>query len=289
MRREMISLNGLETPVTITGSGTHTIVLLHGGPGAFDYLESLSQLLPETWQAVRYDQRGGGQVIEPGPYSVAQLVEDLEALREQLQLQSWVVAGHSWGAFLALAYAVRYPEPCQALIQIGGTGLDPDWQKAYHTNRRKILSPVETLEILHLRQERGEACAGKNLKVERRLLELNLKADFADPANLGDLPDLLMSYLYAQDVCDQLINEWQMHLLDTGFRRQVAALKMPVLCLHGSADPRPATGSRTLGEFMKQGQYQEIEAAGHYPWLEQPETVKTLLSEFLNNLTAGNV
>ena len=44
------------------------------------------------------------------------LVEDLEALRVHLQVEKWVVFGGSWGSTLALAYAIKYPNCCRALI-----------------------------------------------------------------------------------------------------------------------------------------------------------------------------
>lgn len=275
----IVELNGCATPVTVTGQGP-AVVLLHGGPGAFDYLDGLAGLLPPGFQTIRYDQRGGGRAPFDGPLGVAQLVDDLEALRQHLQLSSWIVLGHSWGAFLALAYASRYPEQVQGLLHLSGTGLDPEWQKVYHNNRRKRLPPAEQIEMLHLRQERENVCAGKQLGIQKRLLEINLKADFFDPARAAGLPDILLQYPLLPAVADALMVDWHQWLLDPVFRQQVAALPMPVLCAHGSADPRPATGAQTLGEVLPRGHFALIPDAGHYPWLEQPQALQQIWTPF---------
>ncbi|HEY9843020.1 MAG: alpha/beta fold hydrolase [Candidatus Sericytochromatia bacterium] len=272
-------LNGCSTPVTLSGEGI-AVVLLHGGPGSFDYLEGLVDLLPPGMMAIRYDQRGGGRAGHDGPFTIAQLIDDLEALRRQLDLEGWIVAGHSWGAFLALAYAARYPEHTHMLLQISGSGLDPDWQKTYHTNRRKRLPPAEQIEFLHLRQERENVCEGKQAGVERRLLEINLKADFHDPAKIANLPDLL-AHPPNREAAEALLADWNQSLLDPAFRQAVAGLAMPVLCLHGTADPRPATGEQTLGEVLPQGRFVALADAGHYPWIEQPQAVRQALASFL--------
>lgn len=39
---------------------------------------------------------------------------DLEAIREDYGIERWIVAGHSSGADLALAYALHYPNACMA-------------------------------------------------------------------------------------------------------------------------------------------------------------------------------
>lgn len=40
------------------------------------------------------------------------LVDDLEALRESLSIESWVILGGSWGVTLGLAYSIAHPDRC---------------------------------------------------------------------------------------------------------------------------------------------------------------------------------
>lgn len=282
--QKQLELNGCPTPVSVAGEGA-AIVLLHGGPGSFDYLGELAKMLPPHWRHIRYDQRGGGQAGKAGPFTVNQLVADLESLRQQLGIDSWVVLGHSWGAFLALAYASEHPEAVKGLIQLSGTGLDPDWQKGYHTARRKRLPPAEQIEMLHLRQERETACDGKLAGIQRRLLEISLGADFADKSHLPEVLALMATSPQASGVSEALMADWQAWLQNPAFRQRVGELPMPVLCLHGEADPRPATGAITLGEVLPQGRFVLLPASGHYPWLEQPAALTGLLAEFLAPLS----
>ena len=48
-----------------------------------------------------------------------QAVSDLEALRETLGLEKWVLLGYSYGGFLAQLYTVRYPERVAGLVLHG--------------------------------------------------------------------------------------------------------------------------------------------------------------------------
>jgi proline iminopeptidase len=126
-----MDLNGARLRLEVTGKGD-PLVLLHGGPGIPDDLGPLASLLPE-FQVLRFDQRGGGASSVTPPFDVPTLLADLEGLREHLGVETWVVAGHSWGADLALAYALAYPERTRALVSISGTGIqnDRDWKAAY--------------------------------------------------------------------------------------------------------------------------------------------------------------
>jgi len=51
--------------------------------------------------------------------ALANLVSDIEKLREYLKVEKWVVFGGSWGSTLALAYSQKYPEKCIGLILRG--------------------------------------------------------------------------------------------------------------------------------------------------------------------------
>jgi proline iminopeptidase len=93
------------------GVGTPLIVL-HGGPGAsHDYF--LPYLLPlaRHHRLVFIDERGSGRsqkLEDPTLYTVENMVEDVEAVRDGLNLPRVSVLGHSYGGVLAQAYALKY-------------------------------------------------------------------------------------------------------------------------------------------------------------------------------------
>ena len=68
---------------TTSGAGP-PLVLCHGGPGMWDYLGPLAQLVDDRATVVRYDQRGCGRSPGDGPFSIAQSVADLDELRNDL-------------------------------------------------------------------------------------------------------------------------------------------------------------------------------------------------------------
>src|SRR5262249_33303589 len=66
---------------------------------------------PERWRIVQFDQRGCGRSTPAGDTAhnhTDALIADIEALREELGIERWLVGGGSWGASLALAYAARH-------------------------------------------------------------------------------------------------------------------------------------------------------------------------------------
>lgn len=69
-------------------------------------------------------------------------VEDLEAIRRTLGLTQWLVVGHSWGADLAVRYALDRPTAVAGLIGVAGHGLHRDrtWSAEYEA--RKATQPV---------------------------------------------------------------------------------------------------------------------------------------------------
>jgi proline iminopeptidase len=98
------------------------IVLLHGGPGGGCppfYRQYFDQ---KKWRLVMFDQRGCGQSkphAELQENTTWDLVNDIEKLREYLNIHQWVVFGGSWGSTLSLAYSQTHPDRCKGLILRG--------------------------------------------------------------------------------------------------------------------------------------------------------------------------
>jgi proline iminopeptidase len=100
------------------------LLIVHGGPGAsHDYF--LPYLLPlmRTNKLVFIDERGGGKsskLADPKGYTIANMVEDLEAVRQALGLGKISLLGHSFGGALVQAYALKYQKNLSHLI-LGST------------------------------------------------------------------------------------------------------------------------------------------------------------------------
>jgi proline iminopeptidase len=87
-------------------------VFLHGGPGSGCQPSHRTLFDPARFRAVLFDQRGAGRSTPLGDRSAntTQLqIADIEAVREALGIERWLVVGGSWGATLALAYAEALP------------------------------------------------------------------------------------------------------------------------------------------------------------------------------------
>ncbi|MBH8563145.1 prolyl aminopeptidase [Nostoc sp. CENA67] len=98
------------------------IVLLHGGPGGGCLPIYRQYFNPEKWRLVMFDQRGCGRSTphaELRENTTWDLVNDIEKLRQHLNIEKWVVFGGSWGSTLSLAYSQTHPSRCTGLILRG--------------------------------------------------------------------------------------------------------------------------------------------------------------------------
>lgn len=97
-------------------------VFLHGGPGAGGDENARRFFDPARYRIILLDQRGSGRsrphaaLIDNTTWD---LIGDIEALRQRLQLDQWLVFGGSWGSTLALLYAETHPERVRALVLRG--------------------------------------------------------------------------------------------------------------------------------------------------------------------------
>lgn len=95
------------------------VVWLHGGPGSSASPLHRRFFDPDRFLIIQYDQRGCGKSLasERLAYNrTADLVDDLEILRQSFGLSTWSVVGGSWGGALALAYAQQHANVISQLL-----------------------------------------------------------------------------------------------------------------------------------------------------------------------------
>lgn len=116
------------------GSGPD-VLILSGGPGCVHYLadESLAPIGFRSWFP---DPRGVSQ-SGGGPHDMTQAIDDLETVRQAVNVAEWIVLGHSWGSDLAVRYALDHPQRVRGVVGIAGHGLhrDREWSATYEAGK----------------------------------------------------------------------------------------------------------------------------------------------------------
>ncbi|HEV2617043.1 MAG TPA: alpha/beta fold hydrolase [Candidatus Acidoferrales bacterium] len=116
----------------VFGSGGGTpLFVANGGPG-FDHnylhVSDAWDTLAQSRRVVMWDQRGDGRSgpLKPGQScTLADQINDLDALRAHLGFDRIDLLGHSWGGFLVMAYAARHPEHISHLAIVDSAA--PRW------------------------------------------------------------------------------------------------------------------------------------------------------------------
>ncbi len=140
----------------------YPLLLCNGGPGCCDYLEPVAEMVSDLVQVVRFEQRGCGRSDALPPYTVESCITDLEAIRQSYGFEQWLVGGHSWGADLALGYALAHPHRVHALICISGGRIvnDREWHKIYEQKSVEVGELLPEFEVppnLEVNQQVGQS------------------------------------------------------------------------------------------------------------------------------------
>ena len=93
------------------------VLLLHGGPGAtHEYLSPLEGLRAEL---IFYEQLGSAHSDQPDDdrlWTIERFVDEVEQVRLAHELDAFILYGHSWGAILALEYALAHGSRLKGLV-----------------------------------------------------------------------------------------------------------------------------------------------------------------------------
>jgi proline iminopeptidase len=255
------------------------VIVLHGGPGAHhDYLLPGFDALARGRTLVYYDQRGGGRSAVPRevPVGWREHVADLEALRRCWGLERLALAGYSWGALLAVLYALEHPERVTHLALVSPA---PCWQAARREFETRFAARNASAGVQRLRAELAASGLrqGDPERYRRRSFELSVAGYFHDLRKVEQLTAFRVTARTQQEVWDSL-GAYDLRPRLAELRGRVSAI-----VLHGSDDPIPQHSARTLADGLGAA-FHLLEDCGHVPYLEAPLAFEHLLHAFLPRL-----
>jgi pimeloyl-ACP methyl ester carboxylesterase len=186
--------------------------------------------------------------------------------------------GASWGAMLALAYAAAHPGSSGALILVGCGTFD----LVARTELQRTIAGRMTDAVRARIKDAGQ------LDDDARL-----KADAAATAPVYSYDPLI--FPHEEDEVDARAHQetWDdmLRLQSEGvYPAAFAAIKTPVLMVHGTFDPHPGRLiEQGLRPHLPQLEYREFEKCGHYPWLEKAaaDAFFTLVRDWLGKHMAS--
>ncbi len=272
-------LNGVE--LFFADSGTDNapvIVFLHGGPGYNSYsFQDIAGEYFEDYRVIYLDQRGCGRSSEPAQeamnYTIDALVNDLEAVREFLEIDSWTPLGHGFGALLALEYARRFPEHTDKVIAVNPWIHYPELSQVLLESAAR-LSEHTLSEIPEKPEDRVEK-AFSMLNASDLISRLHfpnpqsrLRLEFSDAESTllagGTMQELLVFN----------------GLWDFEYPNYLADISKPILVIAGVQDVTAYPSQTDWLVDLAAADLIELET-GHYPWLEQVEEFAQAISNFI--------
>lgn len=249
--------------------------MLHGGPGAHhDYLLPGFDLLAHGRTLVYYDQRGGGRspVARDVPVGWREQVDDLEALRTLWGHEQLDLCGYSWGALLAMLYAVTFPSRVKSLALVSAAPAARREREVYEANLARRSS---TPALLAARAElQASGLRSRDIPAyNARLFELAVAGYFHDPERSRELTPFRITGRTQQEV-------WQSLGDDFDLRPALAQLGVPAIVVHGDDDPIPLETAEATAAAL-QAKLVVLSDCGHVPYVEAPEQFVAALDPFL--------
>jgi proline iminopeptidase len=269
----------------VIGSGNAIpLVLVNGGPG-LDHLylhtSTAWDMLAQSRRVIFYDQRGNGRsspLKEGQSCTLADQIDDLDALRAHLGLQKMILLGSSWGGYLSMAYAARHAERVAGLILVDSSG--PKWDEKSDLDDKVYPEVVEREKSLEFAMEFGDKAAKDQYNRE------DFSILFYSPEKRDAFLALLMPVKFNWEVNDAVSHD----LARFDLSPELPKFRFPTLVITGRFDMNVApVFAYQMYRAIPGAQFTVFEKSGHFPFTEEPDAFASRLESFLGTIPSGTV
>jgi proline-specific peptidase len=272
-----MSIRGISLNVKVMGNG-YPMVLMHGGPGADLYTLMAFKPCADQFTLVFYDHRCNGRSAGADVTSMTMenLTADADALRQALGFDKWAVLGHSFGGYVALEYALRYPQNLSHLLLVD-TGAENSWaqEKAPEELSKRGFSP----EIVNLTRRYFNGQIEPN---EMFPTLMKLGKAYNPHTRPSQIPHMLIMGLQTKLQPKTFIYSESHFLKGWTVKDRLGEIKVPALVMAGREDYiYPPEHEEELAAGIPNARLVFIERAGHNPHDEQPAETLKAVRDFL--------
>ncbi|CAM1505911.1 Fc.00g115480.m01.CDS01 [Cosmosporella sp. VM-42] len=260
------------------------LIALHGAPGLSMHTEpeAAYSFLGDRFRVLVYDGRGSGGSDLIGPYTDERWISDVEELRIWAGAETFVLAGGSYGGFLALGYALTFPSRLSALI------LRDTWACGPRGVLRALTAVVTSKRIKPVSSRQVRLWSG-NVRdgddCERALTEIlpiyvpETEEEASDPASF-------------EGASEEYEFHWETHNAAFSYsqprfdvRSRLGEIQAPTLVIVGRHDVIcPVEESVEISEAIPDSELVIFEKSGHNPASDEPGPFQGTVARFLQTL-----
>jgi 3-oxoadipate enol-lactonase len=258
----MLTANGIDLQVEQRGAGSPALFFLHYWGGSSRTWRHVVDRLVTDFRTVTIDQRGWGRSAAPATgYALADLADDAQAVIAALDLERYILVGHSMGGKVAQLIASRRPHGLMGIALIAPAPPVP------------LDLPLATRQGMVRAYDTRDSVAAAVAQV--------LAPDGLDPADLeAVIEDSLVGAPAAKAA-------WPLSTSQEDISSAMVDVRVPAIVIsgeHDRVDP-PAVLERELLPRLAQAQLHVLPQVGHLSPLEAPDAVANLVGAFAMSLT----
>jgi pimeloyl-ACP methyl ester carboxylesterase len=262
---ETVSRDGVRLAYERDGpADAETVVLVEGlGYGRWMW-NWQREALADGYDLVLPDNRGTGDSDAPeGPYSIAEMAADLDAVLEDAGVKSAHVVGASMGGMIAQRYALDFEKAESLTLLCTSMGGDDAVPTPPETQERIFSVPEDADERAAIRYKMAPATTDR-LAEDGDLLEqiIDWRLESDAPEHAREAQGAAVAAFDASDRLDEI--------------------EVPVLLAHGTEDRvLPAENSEVLHERLPDSRLEFVDGGPHLFFVEDAEAVNDHLLSFL--------
>lgn len=246
-------------------AGAPVVTLSHPLGATLDLWDGQAAVLARQYRVLRYDVRGhGASAVPPGPYTLDQMVDDLQELLRSLDVPRTHFVGLSMGGLVGMTAALTAPETIRSLVLCDttsdyGPGLQPMWEERIATAETQGMTDV----------------------LIERTMEIWFTAAFRD------------SHKPVVDRARQMLRNTDPRgyaaairaIADADLSQRIRAIACPTLVVVGERDPgTPVAMARVLHERIPGSKLVVLPNAAHCSVVERADEFNGLLRTFLDGV-----
>jgi pimeloyl-ACP methyl ester carboxylesterase len=266
-----IPFRGFETWYRDVGpEGGVPVLCVHGGPGStHNYFEPLEELAADSRRVVVYDQLGCGnsdRPDDPGLWTLQLFLDELQTVRDALQLDRLHLLGTSWGAMLALEHVLRGSGGLVSLT----LNAPPTASETWAAEAARLRAPLAQDESVAEKEFwRLHVC---RLDPWPDCVERGLQQKGKQPYNV----------LWGRQewAPTGLLRNWDV-------RPRLSEIELPTLITSGRYDCCTPTLAAEAHRLIRGSEWMLFEDSSHTAFVEEPERYRTVLADFLARAEAG--